>query len=112
MHKTDCGFALDLLCPLDCDFPLGIHLPYHMYDRLSLDLTYDMEDEYPQGNQSNGHNKSKATQQAVISFEIPYTLINKSLNECGYFPSNGFRLQINAEWMHYPYSFNDLFIRV
>ena len=27
-----CGIALDLLCPLDRDFPLAIHLPYHMYD--------------------------------------------------------------------------------
>ena len=33
---TDCGIAFDLLCPLDCDFPLGIRLPYNMYDRLSL----------------------------------------------------------------------------
>ncbi len=29
LEITDCGVALDLLCPLDCDFPLGIHLPDH-----------------------------------------------------------------------------------
>ena len=28
---TDCGVALNLLGPLDWDFPLGIHLPNHMY---------------------------------------------------------------------------------
>ena len=27
-NKQIFGVALDLLCPLDCDFPLGIHLPY------------------------------------------------------------------------------------
>ncbi len=26
---TDCEAALDLLCPLDFDFPEDIHLPYH-----------------------------------------------------------------------------------
>ena len=36
LPTTDCGIALDLLCPLDCDFPLGIQLPYHMYDQVSL----------------------------------------------------------------------------
>ena len=29
MVLTDCGIALDFLCLLDCDFPFGIHLPYH-----------------------------------------------------------------------------------
>ncbi len=34
---TYCGIALDLLCLLDCDFLLGIHLvPYHKYDQSSL----------------------------------------------------------------------------
>ncbi len=53
--KTDWaqgGVALDLSCLLDFDFPLGYHLPYHMYDRISLDLTYDMGDEFPLRNQS------------------------------------------------------------
>ncbi len=33
-YITDCAIGLDLLCPLDRDFPMGIHLPYHMDDRL------------------------------------------------------------------------------
>ncbi len=38
-YITACLVALDLLCPLDCDFPLGIHVPYHMY----VVYMYDIE---------------------------------------------------------------------
>ncbi len=35
---TYCGVALDLLCLLDFDFLLGIHLPHHMYERFLHDI--------------------------------------------------------------------------
>ena len=47
MFTTDCGVALDLLCQLDCDFPLGIHVPYP--GNTVTDHTYDMVDEFPMG---------------------------------------------------------------
>ena len=31
MDVTNCLAALDLLCPLEFDFPLEIHLPYNIY---------------------------------------------------------------------------------
>ncbi len=51
---TNCGIALNLLCPLDCDFRLGLCLLYRMYSilEMKLDFTYDMVDEYPMGNYS------------------------------------------------------------
>ncbi len=48
-YLTDCGVALDLLCPLDCDFPLGIHPSRHGFISRML---YDMIDEFQMGNHS------------------------------------------------------------
>ena len=76
---TDCGVPLDLLYPLDCDFPLGIHLPYQTYEIWVIlefvwwhcsndNLSYVWYGRWiPNGkSQSNGHNKSKAIPEAVI----------------------------------------------
>ena len=43
-HLTNSRVTLDLLCPLDLDFPLRIHLPYHIAGYMS--------DELPLENQS------------------------------------------------------------
>ncbi len=34
--QTGCGVALDLFCSLDFGFPDKVHIPYHMWDLISL----------------------------------------------------------------------------
>ncbi len=60
-YLTNSRVALDLLCPLDFDFPLGIHRAYYIISLLLLQQVL------PNGkSKSNGRKKSKATPQSVI----------------------------------------------
>ncbi len=78
MHITICGVALDILCLLDFDFPVGIH-PFQLgtTSGFPLDLMYAKGEEYPLGNQSltDKHNKSKATSQFVILYDIVWQYV-------------------------------------